>query len=122
VLIETPPEVVAGSTRMAAGTAQKCALNILSTGIAVRLGHAYAGLMVNLNPDNAKLRQRAVGIVAKAAQVDSDTASRALAETDWAVKPAVVMCLARVEAEEARIRLDRNGGDIRRATQERSAA
>lgn len=115
ILIETPPEVVAGSTRMAAGTAQKCALNILSTGVAVRLGHAYAGLMVNMTADNAKLRRRAVGIVVEAAGVEPARAERALAEADWSIKTAVLLCLAGLGAGEARARLSDSGGDIRGA-------
>ncbi len=115
IAIETPPEIIAGSTRMAAGTAQKCALNILSTGVALRLGHAYRGLMVNMSPDNAKLKQRAVAIVARAAGVDADRAAAALAEADWSIKTAVTLCAASVGAAEARARLKRSAGDIREA-------
>ena len=115
IVVETPPEIVAGSTRMAAGTAQKCALNILSTGVALRLGHAYRGLMVNMSPDNAKLKQRAVTIVARAAGVDADRAAAALAEAEWSIKTAVTLCAAGVGAGEARARLERSAGDIRKA-------
>ena len=115
ILIETPPEVVAGSTRMGAGTAQKCALNILSTGVAIRLGHAYAGLMVNMTPDNGKLRQRAACIVAKAAGVDPIEAELALAQAGGSVKTAVTLCLAGGDVDAARARLRRSGGDIRAA-------
>ena len=122
ILIETPPEVIAGSTRMGAGTAQKCALNILSTGVAVRLGHAYAGLMVNMSPDNAKLKVRAVGIVAEAAGVDSARAEQALDEAGWSVKTAVMLCVARLNADGARARLAESGGDIRAALAHESVA
>ena len=122
ILIETPPEVIAGSTRMGAGTAQKCALNILSTGVAVRLGHAYAGLMVNMSPDNAKLRVRAIGIVAEAAGVDSARAEQALDEAGWSVKTAVMLCVARLGADAARARLAASGGDIRTALAHESVA
>ena len=115
IVIETPPEIIAGSTRMAAGTAQKCALNILSSGVALRLGHAYRGLMVNMSPDNAKLKQRAVAIVARAAGVDADRAAAALAEAEWSIKTAVTLCAAGVGAGEARARLKRSAGDIRKA-------
>ena len=115
ILIETPSEVVAGSTRMGAGTAQKCALNILSTGVATRLGHAYAGLMVNMSADNSKLRRRAAGIVARAAGIDLDEAERALAEAGGSIKVAVTQCVAGVGPDEARARLARSGGDIRAA-------
>lgn len=122
LLIATPPEVIAGSTRMGAGTAQKCALNILSTGVAVRLGHAYRGLMVNMRPDNAKLRARAAGIVAQAAGVDAARAERALVEADWSIKTSIVACLASVDAGAARARLEAGGGDIRAALSQGSAA
>ena len=69
ILLATPPEVIAGSTRMNAGTAQKCAMNMLSTLIGIRLGHGYDGLMVNVAADNEKLRGRAAGIVARAAGI-----------------------------------------------------
>ena len=115
ILLETPPEVIAGSTRMGAGTAQKCALNILSTGIAVRLGHSYAGLMVNMRPDNAKLKARAVEIVRQAAGVGQRRAEQALAEADWSVKTAIVCCARGIDAAAARSRLAESGDDIRTA-------
>lgn len=115
VAIGTPPEVLAGSTRLAAGTAQKCALNILSTGVALRLGHGYRGLMVNMAPDNAKLKRRAVAIVARAAGLPPERAEAALAAADGSIKVAVVLAGAGIGAEEARARLARHGGDIRAA-------
>lgn len=115
IAIGTPPEVLAGSTRLAAGTAQKCALNILSTGVAARLGHAYRGLMVNMVPDNAKLRSRAVAIVARAAGIAPDRAEAALEAAGWSIKVAVTLAGAGVDAAEARARLARHGGDIRAA-------
>ena len=79
ILLATPPEVIAGSTRMNAGTAQKCAINMLSTLIGIRLGHAYDGLMVNVAADNEKLRGRAAGIVARAAGIPAGAGARLLA-------------------------------------------
>ena len=122
ILIETPSEILAGSTRMGAGTAQKCALNILSTGVAVRLGHAYAGLMVNMRPENAKLRARAAAIVAKAADVDAMKAEEALRASDWSIKTAIVACAAKLDAAGARARLERTGGHIRAALENDAAA
>jgi N-acetylmuramic acid 6-phosphate etherase len=122
VLLETPPEILAGSTRMGAGTAQKCALNILSTGVGVRLGHAYAGLMVNMRPENAKLRERAVAIVGKAAAVDATRAARALAESGWSIKTAIVACAAGVDPAMARVRLEETGGHIGPALNRNAAA
>ena len=91
VHLATPPEVIAGSTRMNAGTAQKCALNMLSTLIGIRLGHAYEGLMVNVRAENAKLRSRAAAIVAKAAGVGGKTAEASLARADGQVKAAILI-------------------------------
>ena len=115
IVLGTPPEVLAGSTRLAAGTAQKCALNILSTGVALRLGHGYRGLMVNMVPDNAKLRGRAVAIVARAAGIAPDRAEAALAAADGSIKVAVTLAGAGIDAAEARARLARTGGHIRAA-------
>ncbi len=95
IAIPTPPEVLAGSTRLAAGTAQKCALNILSTGVALRLGHAYRGLMVNMVPDNAKLKRRAVSIVARAAGIAPERAEAALEAAGWSIKVAVTLARRR---------------------------
>lgn len=115
VAVPTSPEVLAGSTRLAAGTAQKCALNILSTGVALKLGHAYRGLMVNMVPDNAKLKRRAVAIVERAARLAPDRAEEALVAADWSIKTAVTMAGGSIGAAEARERLTRSGGDIRAA-------
>ncbi len=112
ICLETPAEVIAGSTRMAAGTAQKCALNALSTLLGIRLGHAYEGLMVNMQPDNAKLKQRAVGIVAEAAGVDRQTAAEALGRA-LDIKGAVMLCAGASDVEAARRRLTASGGDLR---------
>ena len=81
ILLATPPEVIAGSTRMGAGTAQKIALNMLSTLAAIHLGHVHDGYMVNLHADNIKLRGRAARIVAAIAGCDEDDA-RAAARKD----------------------------------------
>ena len=84
-------EVVAGSTRLGAGTAQKVALNLMSTLVGVRLGHVYQGMMVNVVADNAKLIARARGIVGKIAQVTEDEACEALQATGGRVKQAVLV-------------------------------
>ena len=90
VLLATGPEAVDGSTRLGAGTAQKAALGVISTLACAKLGHVHRGLMVNLRPDNAKLRARATGIVARLAEVDEATAAGALERTQFDVKAAVV--------------------------------
>lgn len=79
ILLDTGPELVAGSTRMGAGTAAKIALNLISTLMGLRLGHVHDGYMVNVVADNAKLRDRAARIVAALAGTDPDRAAAALA-------------------------------------------
>lgn len=115
VLLQTPPEVISGSTRMGAGTAQKIALNMLSTLMAIKLGHVHDGMMVNLTADNSKLRIRARGIVARVANVDADTAEGALAQTEGRVKPAVLLAAGARDAKEAVALLDETGGHLRPA-------
>lgn len=108
------PEVITGSTRMKAGTAQKLVLNMLSTGVMIRLGKVYGNLMVDLQVSNAKLAGRACRIVAQAACVDEDTASEVLKECDGEVKTAIVRLCTQMEPDEARSRLDECGGVIGR--------
>ena len=84
ILLATPPEIIAGSTRMGAGTAQKIALNMLSTLAAIHLGHVHDGYMVNLHADNIKLRGRAARIVAAIAGCDEKAALAALEKTGGA--------------------------------------
>ncbi|UXU74213.1 MULTISPECIES: N-acetylmuramic acid 6-phosphate etherase [unclassified Paracoccus (in: a-proteobacteria)] len=91
VLLDTGPEVVTGSTRMGAATAQKAALNMLSTLVAVRLGHVLDGYMINVVADNAKLVDRAARIVSALAGVDRVAAEHALESTGGAVKPAILV-------------------------------
>jgi N-acetylmuramic acid 6-phosphate etherase len=113
VLLATPPEVIAGSTRMNAGTAQKCALNALSTLVALRLGHAYDGLMVNMRVENSKLVARARAVVMHAAGVDAARAEQALAAARHEIKPAILLCAGAAGIDAARIILKRCGGDVR---------
>jgi N-acetylmuramic acid 6-phosphate etherase len=113
----TGPEVIAGSTRMKAGTAQKMVLNMISTAAMIHTGHTYSNLMVNVQATNSKLRERARRIVAEATGVDAETAARSLAEADGQVKTAIVMLLAGVPAAEACERLARTDGVVRRALQ-----
>jgi N-acetylmuramic acid 6-phosphate etherase len=108
------PEVVAGSTRMKAGTAQKLVLNTLTTTVMIRLGKTFGNLMVDLQPLNAKLRRRAVAIVADATGLDREEAQTVL-ERAGDVKTAIVMVLANVSADEARRRLTLSGGHVRAA-------
>ena len=91
ILLETGAEVIAGSTRMGAGTAQKAALNMLSSLTMIRLGHIHDGMMVNLRIENAKLRQRAVGTIMHIAGCSEREAVEALGRTDDRIKPAVLV-------------------------------
>lgn len=111
------PEVIAGSTRLKAGTAQKMVLNMLSTGAMILLGKIYRNLMVDVQPTNAKLRHRAVSIVAEATGLDLTAASELLATCDGEIKTAIVTNLAGVTPTEARARLATQQGVVRRALQ-----
>jgi N-acetylmuramic acid 6-phosphate etherase len=109
------PEVIAGSTRLKAGTAQKMVLNMLTTGVMVALGKTYGNLMVDVRPTNAKLRQRALRIVAWATGLDEPTAAHLLRACDDETKTAILCALARIEPVAARTRLMRHDGVIRAA-------
>ena len=95
---------------MGAGTAQKIALNMLSSLMAVELGHVHGGMMVNLRADNDKLRARATGIVARIANVDADRAQRALDAAHGDVKPAILIAAQGASLAEASARLKANKG------------
>jgi N-acetylmuramic acid 6-phosphate etherase len=113
VVAPTGAEVIAGSTRLAAGTAQKALLNLFSTAVMVRLGFVFDNLMINVRPDNAKLRRRRADIVARIAGVDLTAATAALAK-HGDIKCAV-LSLAGLSGAEAEAALARAGGNLRRA-------
>ncbi|WP_189120993.1 N-acetylmuramic acid 6-phosphate etherase, partial [Nocardioides luteus] len=113
--VDTGPEVLTGSTRLKAGTAQKLVCNMLSTAAMVRTGKVYRNLMVDLNPSNDKLVDRARRIVAEATGADLDAATAALEASGGHAKTAVVMLLADCTAEEAVARLEKAAGDVRTA-------
>jgi len=115
VEILTGAEIVAGSTRMTAGTTQKIALNALSTAAMVALGKTYGAWMIDVRATNDKLRRRALRIVQEITGADPQAASAALAAGDGSVKQAVVALLAQVDAAEAAKRLARCGGRVRDA-------
>lgn len=114
------PEIVGGSTRLKAGTAQKIVLNTLSTLAMVDRGKTYGPYMVDLRATNEKLRARAVRTVAEAAGVSREDATRALRATAWAVKPAILICMTGASAAEAAALLQRADGRLRRAVGERA--
>ena len=109
------PEVVSGSTRLKAGTAQKLALNAISTAVMIRLGRTYAGLMVGVAPENAKLRERARRNVVLASGRSDAEVDEALAAAGGDARVALVSLLAGVDPTTARERLDGAGGSVRLA-------
>jgi N-acetylmuramic acid 6-phosphate etherase len=109
------PEVIGGSTRLKAGTAQKLVLNMISTGVMIRLGKTFGNLMVDLQPTNVKLRRRACRIVQEACGISAGEAERVLARCGGDVKVAIVVTLSGVAPEVARQRLLAAGGVVRLA-------
>ena len=117
VCVDTGPEVLAGSTRMKAGTAQKLVLNSFSTAVMVRLGHTYAGLMTGVVAKNAKLQGRMVGILAQATGLDLDTCAEVLDDSGRDLRLALVRLLGDVDVARARAALDASDGVVRGALQ-----
>ncbi len=113
--IVTPvgPEVVSGSSRMKAGTAQKMVLNMLTTGAMTRLGYVYGNLMINVHPSNSKLIDRAIRILQDAAGIDRAAAMRALEDSGRSVPVALVMLKTKLSAAQARRQLKAHGGNAR---------
>ncbi|MDR2833500.1 MAG: N-acetylmuramic acid 6-phosphate etherase [Streptococcaceae bacterium] len=109
------PEVLTGSTRLKAGTAQKLVLNMISTGAMIRIGKAYENLMVDVQPTNIKLVDRAKRIIMEATGVDIKTASNAFELSNGHSKTAIVMILAMVDAPTAKNALDQTKGFIKKA-------
>ena len=108
------PEIITGSTRLRAGTATKLVLNMLSTGVMIRLGYVYGNLMVNVQPTNHKLQDRARRIIARVAGVSYDEAAGLLVEAG-SVRTAIVMQKLRLDREGAEARLRAAGGRLRAA-------
>jgi N-acetylmuramic acid 6-phosphate etherase len=115
VCVETGPEVLTGSTRLKAGTAQKLVLNAFSTATMVRLGYTYTNLMTHVVAKNAKLHGRMVAILAEASGRDLGTCAQVLRDSGGDLKLALVRLLGDVDADRARTALDAAGGVIRTA-------
>ncbi len=115
IALDTGPEVISGSTRLKAGTAQKMTLNALSSAIMVRLHKVYGNLMVDLKVSNAKLRRRALNLIVLASGASHAEAQRALAESGNQVKTAAVMLRLGIDADAARSALGQVGGSLRAA-------
>ncbi|RAX12232.1 N-acetylmuramic acid 6-phosphate etherase [Photorhabdus bodei] len=107
------PEIVTGSSRMKAGTAQKLILNMLTTGAMIRIGKVYSNLMVDVEATNAKLVERQKNIVMAATECNREQAEQALTECDGHCKTAIVMILAGVSAQQAKTLLEKHHGFIR---------
>lgn len=115
ILIDTGAEVIAGSTRLKAGTAQKIVLNTLSSGIMVKLEKVYGNLMVDVRATNEKLVQRAIGLTARVAEVDQSLAAEMLKACNYEVKTAIVALRCGTQVAQARACLASVSGSVRRA-------
>jgi N-acetylmuramic acid 6-phosphate etherase len=113
VLVETGPEVITGSTRMKAGTAQKLVLNMISTATMIQLGKTYGHLMVDVKPTNKKLRARAIRLVSALAQCPEQDAEALLEAGHWEVKTAVVMHLKSLDYTKASEALQAHNGKLK---------
>jgi N-acetylmuramic acid 6-phosphate etherase len=115
IVLDTGPEIISGSTRLKAGTAQKIVLNTLSSALMVRLHKVYGNLMVDLHPSNAKLVERAVQLTMHATGSDTATARGMLEQCHFQVKIAIVALLKKLTVEQAQTLLDEADGDVRAA-------
>jgi len=110
--VDAGPEVIAGSTRLKAGTAQKVMLNMISTGVFARLGHTYRGRMVGVIPSNTKLRGRASRMVRELTDRTPDEVDAALHDAGGNAKVAILMLRCGIDAPSARTKLSAAGGDL----------
>jgi N-acetylmuramic acid 6-phosphate etherase len=113
--VNVGPEILAGSTRLKAGTAQKFVLNMITTGAMTRLGYVYGNLMVNVHLKNAKLVERGIGIVMQATGATRDEAIKVLKMAKNRANIAIVMIEARLTAKDAEKRLKKSNGHVRKA-------
>ena len=114
ICAEVGPEVIAGSSRLKAGTAQKMILNMLSTGAMIKIGKTYENFMIDLKASNEKLKDRAIRIVSQIAEVSHSEALAALLKCDWEIKTAIVMIQMKTDVDSARLELKKYGGVLRR--------
>jgi N-acetylmuramic acid 6-phosphate etherase len=122
IMAEVGPEVVSGSTRLKAGTAQKLILNMLTTGAMTKLGYVYGNLMINVSMKNEKLNARAATVLERAAGVDRATSEAALEKAGRSVAVALVMLKAGVGQAEAVRRLKTAKGNVRKAIERRQSS
>lgn len=114
ICAEVGPEVIAGSSRLKAGTAQKMILNMLSTGSMIKIGKTYENFMIDLKAVNEKLKDRAIRIVAQIAGVSHSDALQALLRSNWEIKTAIVTITLKLGVEEAREELKKHRGVLRK--------
>ncbi len=114
ICVEVGPEVIAGSSRMKAGTAQKMVLNMLTTGAMIKIGKTYENFMIDLMPTNEKLKDRAIRIVSEIAKVNASTALKTLLECNWKVKEAILILQCDLTLTEAQEALRKNCGVLRK--------
>lgn len=114
ICTEVGPEVIAGSSRLKAGTAQKMVLNMLSTGAMIKIGKTYENFMIDLKAVNEKLKDRAIRIVSQIAEVSNSDALGALLKCNWEIKTAIIMLNMKMDASDARLELKKYGGVLRR--------
>lgn len=114
ICAEVGPEVIAGSSRLKAGTAQKMILNMLSTGAMIKIGKTYENFMIDLKAVNEKLKDRAIRIVAQIAEVTHSDALQALLKCNWEIKTAIVTIILKLDVEEAREELKKYRGVLRK--------
>ena len=114
ICAEVGPEVIAGSSRLKAGTAQKMILNMLTTGAMIKIGKTYENFMIDLKATNEKLKDRAIRIVAQIAEVSHSEALAALLKCDWEVKTAIISLKMKLGIEQSRLELRKHGGVLRK--------
>ena len=114
ICAEVGPEVIAGSSRLKAGTAQKMILNMLSTGSMIKIGKTYENFMIDLKAVNEKLKDRAIRIVAQIAGISHSEALAALLKSNWEIKTAIVSSMLDLTIEDSREELKKHGGVLRK--------
>lgn len=114
ICAEVGPEVIAGSSRLKAGTAQKMILNMLTTGSMIKIGKTYENFMIDLQAVNEKLKDRAIRIVAQIALVQHSDALSALLKCNWEIKTAIISIMMKIDADDARTELKKHGGVLRK--------
>lgn len=121
ICTEVGAEVIAGSSRLKAGTAQKMVLNMLSTGSMIKIGKTYENFMIDLKAVNEKLKDRAIRIVSQISNVSNSEALAALLKCNWEIKTAIIMIDTKLDADAARLELKKYGGVLRKLLKAESA-